>query len=152
ERAACGTSERAGEQAGEVMQGVRERVGGLVTVWLRLDARGTALLESLREPGCRFALPAARGLARDRGEAADVASDRVEIRCAPKTRAKEPTTALRLASGSHWASSRAWRPSRKPSRTPGVPSGGVLSKIAFTGPSALVTWPLSPSARQNGVS
>lgn len=49
----------------------------------------------------------------------------------PNMRAKQSTTALRLSSSGSRPSSRAWRPSRKPSRTPGEPSGGELSNGVF---------------------
>jgi len=35
-------------------------------------------------------------------------------------------------------------------RTPGVPDGGELSKVTFTGPVSEAACPLSPSCRQNG--
>jgi hypothetical protein len=39
----------------------------------------------------------------------------------------------------------------KPIMTPGLPLSGVVSKVAFTGPVSLTTWPVSPRSRQNGV-
>ena len=45
---------------------------------------------------------------------------------------------------------RAGCPSMNPSITPGLPSGGELSKVTLTGPVSLVAIPLRPSSRQNG--
>jgi hypothetical protein len=39
----------------------------------------------------------------------------------------------------------------KPIITPGAPASGVVSKVALTGPFSLITWPVRPLARQNGV-
>ena len=45
---------------------------------------------------------------------------------------------------------RASRPSMNPIKTPGLPEGGELSKVTFTGPVSEAACPLSPSSRQNG--
>jgi hypothetical protein len=47
---------------------------------------------------------------------------------------------------------RALSPPTKPNSTPGRPLSGESSKVALTSPSALAAVPVSPSARQNGVS
>ena len=46
---------------------------------------------------------------------------------------------------------RASWPPMKPIMIPGVPLSGETSKVTFTGPFSLTTWPVSPRSRQNGV-
>ena len=62
-----------------------------------------------------------------------------------------PTTASRRSSKGTRPRRRASRPSRKPSSTPGEPSGGELSKVTFTGPVSLVAWPLRPCGAPEGL-
>ena len=42
-------------------------------------------------------------------------------------------------------------PADDPIITPGLPLSGDVSKVTFTGPVSLTTWPVNPLSRQNGV-